>query len=930
MPKKKGRSNKKQNQTSGRLKNTPASKRKDSSTSTSTDFNNELFIDVDRLNLNEEDENFFRNLVLSNKINSNLQLSSRPKGLVNLGNTCYLNSVIQILSQTPFFYELLNKRADPSVNWQAINRDYFKNCINNPNESSTLNLDNFKLTCKLGAPSILISCLVSLLRNLTSELKSSLIVVTPSNFVREIAASFSQFKNYDQQDSHEFLRCLLDAIRINEVNRQRKSILESLNLDSKKVKLIKENDKKLAEVKAYSDSSNFTVIDSLFGGYCISSLKCEDCNFTSQIFEPFFDLSLPISEESDNLNRRQQQQQQQQQNQRANQIKQKRNAGRTKANQLKEQSEIENSSNLENENVKNLSVKERKLRRQLKKATRRENKKARLNEEEEDLKEEEDEQSDLFVIKSESIENKNKNKQLTSTASNELKVNKYYKKSSTLDEEEEEESKTDGESSDDEASSNEFSELKNDFSEDCSNKQDNQQPANSGAKNFRSVQSNNSIDSGINSSNLTSEADNSSKIKNLVKTISPVHELQELTDCEANDNEFNKSDEFLNQINNNSDTNNNKESDTGFEDKNVEADSESEESNGEKVNQVDDDSDEEKIELLNANNNQTTTTFQDNDNVFMNNKSEEEKKSVRSSSALESSDLFKRKIKWTLTTVSNHNETSSSISCSVLAGLANYFTKPDILVGVNKILCENCSLKFKNKNGISKKIYTNGSKQMLIALPPAILSLQLKRFELSNYRNSLSLSKINKYVHFPLVFDLSPYVSNIFKTISGLTNQNKQIENAKSIIYSLYGIIEHSGSLRSGHYKCYVRCNNKESTDLEKFIRLQPYVPKVTELMDLITLDDLERSEEEEQLNEMLKNMHLTKEQQLNGDCSNESTTANQSTNNLDATNKIKEELIRASKEKWFHISDSNVTPIQLKNVLLKTQAYLLFYERRF
>jgi ubiquitin carboxyl-terminal hydrolase 16/45 len=185
-----------------------------------------------------------------------------------------------------------------------------------------------------------------------------------------------------------------------------------------------------------------------------------------------------------------------------------------------------------------------------------------------------------------------------------------------------------------------------------------------------------------------------------------------------------------------------------------------------------------------------------------------------------------------------------------------------------------------------------------------------------------------------LVFDLSPYVSNVYKVISGLTS-DKCERNTESIIYSLYAIVEHSGSLRSGHYKAYVRCNDKDSENLKKFLRLKPYVPKVTDLMELITLDDIEKSEDNEVLNEMLTNMNLKDESstQMNGNINenlNEDFNFDSSNStNADAKNKIKEELIRATKGNWFHLNDSNVTQVQLKNVL-KAQAYLLFYERRY
>ena len=663
MPKKKGRSTKKQNQTSGRRRDG----RKDSTTSTSTDFaNGDLLVGVDKLNLNEEDENFFRNLVLSNSKLSTNQ-AARPKGLTNLGNTCYLNSVIQVLGQTPFFYELLNQRADQFVNWQAIRRDYFKNLILHKS-ADQLDVNDYKLTCKLGAPSILNSCLVSLLRNLRSELKSSSIVITPSNFVREITSTFAQFKNYDQQDSHEFLRCLLDAIRINEISRQRKSILESLGLDFRKVKQVKDDDDKLNEVKAYSDSSNFTVIDTLFGGYCISSLKCQDCHFTSQIFEPFFDLSLPISEESDNynnyhcnLNRKQQQPRFNTKEKKSSRSKVHNQASSAnKENNEQLDAHVDNHVDNQLENVRNLTAKQRKLRRQLKKAARKENKKAKLNER--DLKQDNSDANCAVGLNRTADARFDEDK--TKCDDNQsLNVDTKYKfkkgrteKSSTLDEEEEDES--DGESSDDEASSNELSELKNDLSEEYSTANaivaKTSEPTNSSmAGRSKTVQSNNSIDSGINSSNMTSEADiSTSKIRNLAKTISPVHE--ENTDCEPTTNGS------ISQLTlKNEECNSEKESDTGFEDRNGEADSE--ESNSTNINDQADDSDQDNGETTNN----PSTSMLDNDNVF-NNENEEERKSVRSSSALENSDLFKRKIKWTLITVSHRKEVS--ISYSILAG----------------------------------------------------------------------------------------------------------------------------------------------------------------------------------------------------------------------------------------------------------------------
>ena len=49
------------------------------------------------------------------------------------------------------------------------------------------------------------------------------------------------------------------------------------------------------------------------------------------------------------------------------------------------------------------------------------------------------------------------------------------------------------------------------------------------------------------------------------------------------------------------------------------------------------------------------------------------------------------------------------------------------------------------------------SKQMVIVCPPAVLTLQLKRF----HNSGVHLAKSNRHVHFPLVLDLAPFTSTI-------------------------------------------------------------------------------------------------------------------------------------------------------------------------
>ncbi|XP_063299629.1 ubiquitin carboxyl-terminal hydrolase 45 [Pelobates fuscus] len=145
----------------------------------------------------------------------------------------------------------------------------------------------------------------------------------------------------------------------------------------------------------------------------------------------------------------------------------------------------------------------------------------------------------------------------------------------------------------------------------------------------------------------------------------------------------------------------------------------------------------------------------------------------------------------------SHGYSTSSKECSIQSCLYQ-FTSVELLMGNNKLLCEECTenrLKYHRKVTVSEEkhesVYTNARKQLLISAAPANLILHLKRF----YQNGLTLRKINRHVDFPFNLDLAPFCSASCKNVCG----------AKSVFYSLYGIVEHSGSMREGHYVAYVK-----------------------------------------------------------------------------------------------------------------------------
>uniref|UniRef100_A0A8C5C4G6 Ubiquitin carboxyl-terminal hydrolase n=1 Tax=Gadus morhua TaxID=8049 RepID=A0A8C5C4G6_GADMO len=147
----------------------------------------------------------------------------------------------------------------------------------------------------------------------------------------------------------------------------------------------------------------------------------------------------------------------------------------------------------------------------------------------------------------------------------------------------------------------------------------------------------------------------------------------------------------------------------------------------------------------------------------------------------------------------SHSYTPSSKECSVQSCL-HQFTSVELLMGNNKLLCESCTerrQKTLRKSGSAGKsaerhgVYTSARKHILISSLPPVVTLHLKRF----HQAGMNLRKVNRHVDFPLVLDLAPFCSATCKNLG----------SGERVPYSLYGIVEHSGSMRGGHYTAYVR-----------------------------------------------------------------------------------------------------------------------------
>ncbi|XP_041372578.1 ubiquitin carboxyl-terminal hydrolase 3-like [Gigantopelta aegis] len=182
------------------------------------------------------------------------QRPHRSSGLRNLGNTCFMNAVVQSLSNIQEFCGYIKQL--PSLEDKVMKRKTHHT--------------NKKRDMVSGETVLLIE---ELRKTLVSLWQGQKAAISPESLFNVIWKVVPRFRGYQQQDAHEFMRYLLDRLHT--------ELLQLLPYPNNNSPFI-------------GPKGKSTIVTAIFGGLLQNEVNCLICGMESKKHDPFLDLSLDI------------------------------------------------------------------------------------------------------------------------------------------------------------------------------------------------------------------------------------------------------------------------------------------------------------------------------------------------------------------------------------------------------------------------------------------------------------------------------------------------------------------------------------------------------------------------------------------------------------------------------------------------------------
>ncbi|XP_060934552.1 ubiquitin carboxyl-terminal hydrolase 46 [Limanda limanda] len=172
-------------------------------------------------------------------------------GLVNFGNTCYCNSVLQALYFCrPFRENVLAYKAQQKKK------------------------EN------------LLTCLADLFHSIATQ-KKKVGVIPPKKFISRLRKENDLFDNYMQQDAHEFLNYLLNTVA---------DILQEEKKQERQNGRLKNNGTAVPTETETENKTEPTWVHDIFQGTLTNETRCLNCETVSSKDEDFLDLSVDVEQ----------------------------------------------------------------------------------------------------------------------------------------------------------------------------------------------------------------------------------------------------------------------------------------------------------------------------------------------------------------------------------------------------------------------------------------------------------------------------------------------------------------------------------------------------------------------------------------------------------------------------------------------------------